>query len=74
MKDHEAVTEPTALEAGRHLSFQYMNRLEGGKIKGGITAGETADQQHQEDEDGQEPAAEEHVGMERFAGELIEHR
>ena len=74
LKDHQAVTEPAALEACGHLSFQYMNRLKGGKVEGGVAACETADQQHQEDEDGQEPAAEEHVGMERFAGKLIEHR
>jgi len=74
LKDHQAATEPAALEACGHLSFQYMNRLKGGKVEGGVAACETADQQHQEDEDGQEPAAEEHVGMERFAGKLIEHR
>ena len=74
LKDHEAAPEPAALEACGHLPFEYMNRLEGGKVEGGITAGETADQQHQEDEEGQEPTAEEHVGMEQFAGKLIEHR
>lgn len=57
LKDHQAVTEPATLEARGYLPFQYMNRLKGGKVEGGITAGETPDQQHQEDEDGQEPAA-----------------
>jgi len=51
-----------------------MDRLKGGKVESRITTCETADHQHQEDEEGQEPAAEEHVGMERFAGKLIEHR
>src|ERR1700722_3242586 len=51
-----------------------MNGLKGGKVEGGVTACQTADHQHQQDEDGQEPAAKEHVGMERFAGKLIEHR
>ena len=73
LKDHQAAAEPAALEACGYLSFQYMNRLKGGKVEGGVAACETADQQHQEDEDGQEPAAEEHVGMKRFAGKLIEH-
>ena len=50
LKDHQAATEPAALEACGYLPFQHMNRLEGGKVEGGITAGETADQQHQEDE------------------------
>jgi len=74
LKDHQAATKPAALKACGYFSFQYINRLKRGKIEGGITAGETADQQHQEEEEGQEPAAEEHVGMERFAGKLIEHR
>lgn len=74
LKDHQAVTDPAALEACGHLPFQYINRLKGGKVESRITARETTDQQYQEDEDGQEPAAEEHVGMERFAGKLIEHR
>jgi len=74
LKDHQAATEPAALEACGHLPFQYMNRPKGGKVECGITAGETADEQHEKDEEGQEPAAEEHVGMERFAGKLIEHR
>jgi len=74
LKDHQAVTEPAALEACGHLSFQYLDRLKGGKVEGGVAACETADHQHQQDEEGQEPAAEEHVGLERFAGQLIEHR
>ena len=74
LKDHQAAAEPAAPEACGYLSFQYLNRLKGGKVEGGVAACQTADQQHQEDEDGQEPAAEEHVGMERFAGELIEYR
>ena len=74
LKDHQAASEPAALEARGYLSFQYIDRLKGGKVEGGVAACETADQQHQEDEDGQEPAAVEHVGMERFAGKLIEHR
>jgi len=74
LKDHQAVTQPAALEACGHLSFQYLNRLKGGKVKGGVAACETADQQHQNDEDKQEPATEEYAGMERFAGKLIEHR
>src|SRR5882757_3481324 len=71
LEDHQAAAEPAALEACGYLSFQYMDRLKGGKVEGGVAACETADQQHQEDENGQEPAAEEHVGMERFAGKLI---
>ena len=74
LKDHQAAAEPAAPEAGGHLSFQYLDGLKGGKIEGRVAACETADQQHQEDEEGQEPAAEEYVGMERFAGQLIEHR
>lgn len=74
LKDHQAATEPAALEACGYPSFQHLHRLKGGKIEGGVAAGETTDHQHQEDKDGQEPAAEEHVGMERFAGQLIEHR
>lgn len=74
LKDHQAAAKPTALEACGYLSFQYLNWLKGGKVEGGVAACQTADQQHQEDEDGQEPAAEKRVRMERFAGELIEHR
>ncbi len=74
LKDYQAATEPAALEACGYLSFQYMNRLKGGKVEGWVAACEKADHQHQEDEDGQEPAAEEYVGMERFACKLIEHR
>lgn len=74
LKDHQAAAKPAALEACCHLPFENMNRLKGGKVEGGVAAGETADQQHQQDEDGQESAAEERVGMERFAGKLIEHR
>ena len=74
LKDHQAAAEPAAPEACGYLSFQYLDRLKGGKVEGGVAACETADHQHQQDEDGQEPAAEEHVGMERFAGKLIEHR
>src|SRR4029079_1777908 len=73
LKDHQAATEPAALEACGYLSFQYINRLKGGKVEGGVAACEKADHEHQEDEDGQESAAEERVGMERFAGKLIEH-
>ncbi len=73
LKHHQAVTQPTALEARGHLSFQYLDRLKGGKVEGGVAACETADQQRQNDEGKQEPAAEEYAGMERFAGKLIEH-
>src|SRR5689334_5683574 len=74
LKDHQAAAEPTAPEACGYLSFQYIDRLKGGKVEGRVAACETADQQHQEDEEGQEPATEEYIGMERFAGKLIEHR
>ena len=74
LKDHQAASEPAALEACGYLSFQYINGLKGGKVEGGVAARETTHQQHQQDEDGQEPTAEERVGMERFAGQLIEHR
>jgi len=50
LKDHQAAAEPTALEACGYLSLQYINRLKGGKVESRVAAGETADQQHQEDE------------------------
>ena len=55
LKDHQAATEPAALEACGYLSFQYLDRLKGGKVEGGVAACETADHQHQQqdDEDGQ---------------------
>jgi len=74
LKNHQAAAEPAALKACGHLPFQYINRLKGGKVESRVAACDTADQQHQQDEDGQEPAAEEYIGMERFAGKLIEHR
>ncbi len=74
LKDHQAAAEPAAFETCGYLSFQYIDRLKGGKVESRIAACENADQQYQEDKDGQEPAAVEHVGMKRFAGKLIEHR
>src|SRR5579862_1839945 len=74
LKYHQAAAEPAAPEACGYLSFQYIDRLKGGKVESRVATGETADQQHQENEEGQEPAAEEHVGMKRFSCKLIEHR
>jgi len=63
LKDHQAAAEPAAPETCSYLSFQHIDRLKGGKVESRVAAGETADQQHQEDENGQEPAAEKYIGM-----------
>ena len=41
LKDYQAVTEPAALEPCGYLSFQYMDRLKGGKVESGVAACET---------------------------------
>lgn len=64
LKDHEAASKPSAPKACGYLSFQYLNGLKGGKVEGRVAACETAYHQYQQDEDGQEPAAKEHVGTE----------
>ena len=43
LKDHQAAAEPAALKAGGYLSFQYIDRLKGGKVECWVAAGETAD-------------------------------